>query len=111
MNGWKIAGISILALLGLFFLGWAIQGNDYFMFSFWKPKYENVNRHIFENTESYVDGMNKELSSLHLQYKQAQTDLEKNAIKITIQSDFANFPSEKVNDYTLRAWLDEIKNE
>lgn len=105
--------IEVAAILGFLFLifglGWFIIGNDFFMYKFFAPKYENVRRETFENTQSYVEGKRQDLVKYRLEYKRAKSAEEKEAIKQTIISQFSNFDESKIEEPELRGFLHEMK--
>lgn len=78
MNTVSIVFISIIAFVALVFGGnyLAYQNDAFFM-----PKRESLRRDVMLNSRAYNEGMNIRLSSLHLQYTQAKTDDERDAIK------------------------------
>lgn len=49
---------GVILLLGLI---WIFQGNDFFLYRTFAPKYEKVRRQTFEQTKSYNQGMIQEL--------------------------------------------------
>jgi|SRR5271166_996856 len=57
----KVVGAAVLGLIALVGLGWFFTANDYAMFKFWAPKYENVKRQVFEQTKSYQRGTEQDL--------------------------------------------------
>jgi len=64
--------LSVLAgLVAFLVLTWAIQGNDFFLYKTFAPKYEQVRRETFEQTKSYNQGMIQELQNMQFQYVQA----------------------------------------
>jgi len=81
-----IIGLIILSGLAIFGLQMAGLVN----YSFFAPKYENVRREVFENTQSYVEGKRQEVVKYKLEYELAETDKEKMAIKYTILQTTAN---------------------
>ena len=107
----KIAGIGLAALIGMLALVWLIQGNDFFMYKFFAPKYENVRREVFENTQSYVESKRQDLVKYRLEYMRAKTDEEKAALKFTIVQEFANFDETKLLSPELRDFLRQMKYE
>lgn len=56
---------TLLALLGLM---WAVQGNDFFIYRFFAPRYEETRREVFENTRSFNQGMVQELQNMRFAY-------------------------------------------
>ena len=75
----SVIGI-IVAGLGLV---WLIQGNSFFMYRFFAPKYEEVRRQVFENTPSYKWGMIQELENMKFKYEQANPE-QKDALAAII---------------------------
>lgn len=73
----KVLGI-IGAVIGFFALimgvGWLAQGNDFFMYKVFAPKYEAVRRTTFEESKAYNQGMAQELQNMQFQYVQADAD-------------------------------------
>lgn len=100
MKKWQIAGIGLLilavpVLLGLYNLG---------LFKFFAPKYENVRRDVFENTKSYLHGVQQDLGKYYLEYQEADED-GKAAIKTTIQMRFAEVDVSKLQSPKLQQFL------
>lgn len=62
-----ILGIIVLALG----LGWVAQGNDFFLYKVFAPKYEQVRRETFEQSKAYKTGMIQELQNLQIEYLKA----------------------------------------
>lgn len=92
-------GLALLAIFcGIILLGaigFMCQGADFFMFKFWAPKYENVNRQIFENTMSYTQGMAQDLSNAKMQYVQATPDQKAGLASIIVHR-FADYDVSKL---------------
>jgi hypothetical protein len=59
---------AIVVILGL---GWLIQGNDFFLYKYFAPQYEQVRRTTFEQSKAYNQGMVQELQNMQFQYVQA----------------------------------------
>ncbi len=78
--------ITILILAGLF----GLEYLGLFNYKFFEPKYENVRRQVFENTQSYVEGKRQEIIKYKLEYERAKTKQEKEAIRYTILETTAN---------------------
>ena len=68
-----IAGILAL-LCALFCLGWLIQGNDFFMYKFFAPKYEDTRREVFEHSKAFNQGMIQELQNMQFEYVKASPE-------------------------------------
>lgn len=86
--------IVMWVIIGLFsLLVFDFLGNTYGLFSygFFAPKKENIRRHVFENTQSYVQGKIQDLSNYKLQMDTTKDVASKAAITAVIRSQFANF--------------------
>jgi hypothetical protein len=100
MSKFKIAGIVVLILalpllFGLYELG---------LFKFLEPKRENVRREVFENTKSYLHGVQQDLGKYYLEY-QSSDESGKAAIRATIQMRFAEVDEDKLQNEDLRNFL------
>ena len=69
---WILNGI-FNGLVGIFRgpLTWVVQGNDFFLYRAFAPKYEQVRRETFEQSKAYRQGMVQELQNMQFQYEQA----------------------------------------
>jgi hypothetical protein len=104
----KGVGITLAVLFAIFLLVFLLQGGDFFLYKFFSPKYENVKREVFENTQSYVEGARQELAAYKLDYARAKTAEEKTAIKFTVVHRFSNIDENKL-DPGLKDFLREMK--
>jgi hypothetical protein len=95
-------------LIAVILLGWILQANNYVNFAFWAPKYENVRRNTFENTQSYVQGKIQDLSNYKLQYSQAKDTDTKQGIQSVIRTQFANFDINQCPE-ELKPFLQEMR--
>ncbi len=87
--------LLILFLLGLLNLG---------MFKFFAPKYENVKREVFENTQSYNHGKIQDLAQYKEEYDKADYE-GKEAVRQIIILRFAEFDESKIKSRNLRNFL------
>lgn len=90
-----IVVVAIVFALGLAGLGWK---------AFFKPKHENIERRVFENTKSFTHGMTMELAKHYDEYQKG-TDLEKKIIRNVIKSRFADFDEAKMRTQALKSFL------
>ncbi len=67
-------GIAIVAAVLISGLGWFFQGNDFFLFQYFAPKYEQVRRTTFEQSKAYNQGMVHELQNMQFDYVKADDD-------------------------------------
>ena len=99
-----ITGIILFALA----LIWIGQGSDFFLYKYFAPKYEQVRRETFENTQSYVEGKRQDLVRYRLEYLREKDPVAKKAIKETIVQSFTNFDENKIIDADLRTFLHDM---
>jgi hypothetical protein len=96
-TGMKIffAVVGVIALfLGLSLaFGWF---DIYYTKTIGKEK-QNVQREVFEQTQSYVEGKRQEALKYRLEYMSTTDTTEKRAIKAMISQSFANFDEEKLS--------------
>jgi hypothetical protein len=82
------ATIAIIAL-GLVIV-WGVQGNDFFMYKYFAPKYEDVRRETFEHSRAYNQGMIQELENMYLSYQTAD-DSHKKALSSVVIHRYADY--------------------
>jgi hypothetical protein len=63
---WSIAGFAFLLVLGM-----ALDLGGVKWMGFIEPKRQNVQRQVFENTQSYVHGKTQDLAKYYEQYQKA----------------------------------------
>ena len=105
----KVIGCSALALIGILALCWFIQGSDFFLYRFFAPKYEQIRRDTFKQSQAYNDGMVTELQNMRFEYEQASEN-HKAALRSIIlhraaSYDDSNMPSD------LKAFIDRLKTQ
>ena len=95
-------GVFISAVVLIFVLGFI--GIGYKMV--FKPLSENVERNVFEETQSYVHGKIQDLAKYKKEYDAEETDeLMKRSIETVINQQFAQFNKDHVKDPDLRSFL------
>jgi hypothetical protein len=67
----KSIGIGLLGVVGLLGLVWVLQGNDFFLYKAFAPRYEQTRRQVFEQSKAYNQGMIQELQNMQFEYEQA----------------------------------------
>ena len=90
-------GILIfLAVVAVMF----VIGNVGLGFKAWfNPKEVAIERKTFEQSQSHVEGMIRDLSNFRLQYVDPNTsEAQKAVIKATVQHQFADFPRSRIPD-------------
>lgn len=90
------AGILIVVLL--LGLSWVVQGNDFFLYKYFAPKYADVQREVFQNTKAYNQGLAQELDSWRIEYAKGDAETKKMLASIvrqrTADYDLNRFPIE-----------------
>lgn len=94
--GLSVVGVGALFVGGLIDLGFQ---------KFFKPRQENIQREVFEQTQSYVHGKIQDLAKYHDEYQRADTQEEKEAIRTIILMRFAEFDAEKIQSAPLKNFL------
>jgi hypothetical protein len=101
------------ALIGALILGigasWAIQGNNWFVYDVFAPKYEETRRKTFEESKAYNEGMVQELQNMQFEYVKADDD-HKKALADIILHRAADYDEDKLPK-DLREFLQQLKKE
>lgn len=105
MSKGKIIGYSLLAFVVLTVLSFATGAVDLAYKKVFKPAHENVEREVFENTQSYVHGKIQDLAKYKREYDATDDPTERQAIQTIINQQFAQFDSAKIQDQNLRNFL------
>lgn len=87
---WVVGIVAALMLISYGF-GWF----DVFYTKTIGKEKEDARREVFEQTQSYVEGMRQEALNLRQQYVTEKDSVAKAALKFTAQQRFANFDEEK----------------
>lgn len=100
----RIVGIVICALLipivaGLYGLG---------LFKVFAPIKRDIDRTVFENTKSYLHGVQQDLGKYYYEYQTAD-ECGKSAIEATIRMRFAEVDANKLQSKELRMFLKETR--
>jgi len=66
--------VSTAGFVGVLGLTWILQGNDFFLYQVFAPKYEAVRRQTFEQSKAYNQGMAQELQNMEFQYASADKE-------------------------------------
>lgn len=109
MNTKGIVGTIIGVVIGFLALMWVIQGNDFFMYQMFAPKYERVRRQTFEETKSYRQGMIQDLQKSQMEYITA-TPSQKEALASVILQRAADFPESDMPP-DLRKFITSLRSE
>lgn len=97
-----------VGFLLLLTIGWVAQGNSFFMFKFFAPKYEQVRRETFEQSKAYNQGMIQELQNMQFEYIKADTE-HKDALASIILHRAADYDEDKM-PADLRSFIRSLKS-
>ena len=103
----KSVGIAIAGLALFLGLIWIFQGNDFFLYKVFAPKYEQVRRETFEQSKAYRQGMVQELQNMQFEYVKADS-AHKVALASIILHRAADF-SEEDMPADLRTFIRSLK--
>lgn len=94
----KMLGVVFGCVAAVMALGWIFQGNDWFMYRFFAPRYEQVRRQTYEQTKSYRQGSVQRLNTLCTQASEADED-HRGMVNDVIAQEFAEWDSADVPAY------------
>lgn len=100
-----IIGCSFVVIFGL---TWAIQGNDFFLYQFFAPKYEQVRRETFEQSRAFNEGMAQELNRMWLDYQHATDQGEKDSIRSLVRQRVAGYDLTNLQNPQLRLFVQQM---
>lgn len=99
---------GIIVLLGL---TWLFQGNDFFLYKTFAPKYEQVRRETFEQSKAFNQGMIQELQNMQFEYVKAAPE-HKAALASVILHRTADFDLEQPQvSADLRAFIADLRKQ
>ena len=105
----QIIGLALLTLIVVLGLGWIAEGNDFFLYKAFAPKYEAVRRQTFEQTKSYNQGMVQQLQKMQLEYISHTGDTNvQSAMASVILQQAADYPEASMPD-SLRTFIRQLK--
>lgn len=73
--------------------------------SFWSPKFQNVERQVFEETKSYNQGMTMDLAKYYGEYTNSDNQENRDAIKSIVRLRFSDYNKNNVNSPELVSFL------
>lgn len=79
-------------------LDWLFEGQNFFMYKYWAPKYEDVRRNTYTHTLSYRQGSVQRLNTLCTQVAAAD-DGHKPMLNDVIAHEFAEWNTDEVPSY------------
>lgn len=93
--GIVICGLLIPLVIGLYALG---------LFRIFAPMEKDIQRKVFENTKSYMHGVQQDLGKYYHEYQTAN-ESERGAIRATIRMRFAEVDVNKLQSRELQTFL------
>lgn len=102
-------GIFVSVIAVLMGLTWVIQGNDFFLYKVFAPKYEDVRRETFEHSKAFNQGMIQELQNMQFEYIQAD-ESHKAALASIILHRVADYDESKL-PADLRSFIQQLRRE
>lgn len=105
----KNVGYGLLALIILISLSWLVQGNDWFMFKIFAPRYEQVRRETFEQSKAYNQGMIQELQNMRFEYERTTDPKSKEAMAAIILHRVADYDRDKLPE-DLKSFIYSLEN-
>ncbi len=70
----KYIASTIVIIILLFALSWAIAGNDFFLAKYFNPKQEALRRETFEQSKAYRQGNAQEVRAMQMEYIEASPE-------------------------------------
>jgi hypothetical protein len=107
MKTGKIIGWSILALVLLIGLSWGGTALGLLHMKVFEPKRQNIEREIFENTQSYVEGKRQEAMKMYREWNAAD-DESKPGLEKMAGHTFSNVDDD-IFEEPLRTWVHNCK--
>ncbi|MFH1472961.1 MAG: hypothetical protein ABIF06_00915 [bacterium] len=104
-NTIAVIAMVLAVLIGI---GFVAQGSDFFLYKVFAPKYEEVRRETFEESQAHVEGVNKELTKLQMDYASADSEAHRCAIRamaIRTASTNSHLPED------LTKWVKDLKED
>jgi hypothetical protein len=94
MGTMKIIGISVLGLISVVVLCFFLNALDFGLFKTFAPKYEQVRRDTFEQSQAYNEGMRRDLEDIRNQYLKSSDPASKAALRATFIHRAEGYPNQ-----------------
>jgi hypothetical protein len=105
-----LAVILVIALL--LGLTWIFQGNDFFLYKAFAPKYEQVRRDTFEQSRAFNQGMVQELQNMQFEYQKEKDPNAKKALAPIILHRAAGYNlDDPIVPSDLRTFIEDLKRQ
>lgn len=104
MKRWGIILLVIGAIILLIGLSFGLGFWKMAFKSTFEPMEQDIEREVFENTKSYVQGKIQDLSNYYEEYQKADAE-DRVIIRNVIQMQFAGFEKKDIDNETLKSFL------
>jgi hypothetical protein len=105
----KFIGITMLIIVIIYFLAGFTGLIDLQFSKYFGVKQANVQREIFTENKTHVEGMASDLAKYKYEYEVEKDEVAKKAIAELIRSKFANFDANKLENFKLQMFLKEMR--
>jgi hypothetical protein len=108
----KFIGGMLLAVVVILGLMWVLTGNEFFLYKVFAPKVAVVQRQVWEESPSYIQGMVNNVSDLMGEWGKAKAKkdtIAMRAIEQSVLSRTSSFPLSKL-PIELHQWVESIKS-
>lgn len=99
-------------VVGLLVVGlgvdWAATGNDFILYQYFAPKYEQVRRETFEQSRAFNEGMAQELTGMWRDFQHSSDQGEKDAIRSLVQHRVAGYDTSMIQNPQLRLFVQQM---
>lgn len=107
----KVAGAVIGVLVAVLAFTWVVQGNDFFMYKYFGPKYEQQRREIFEQSRAFNQGMVQELQNMQFEYVKAAPEQKEALASIILHRSSGYNLNDPIVPADLRSFIEQLKRE
>ena len=104
-------GTVIGILVVVLGLTWILQGNDFFLYKYFGPKYEQTRRQIFEQSRAFNQGMVQELQNMQFEYIKATPEHQKALASIILHRASGYNLNDPIVPADLRSFIEQLKRE
>ena len=101
---------SILAFVFVVLITFVLNSVGLISYSFFGLWQANVERHIFEHSNTYVAGKAEDAAKYKFAYETAKTDADRNAAADVIRHEFSNVDLTTFHNPSLENWIDVVRN-
>lgn len=107
----RIVGLVLLGFVAVFGLTWIGQGNNFFLYKVFAPKYEEVRHDVFKNSQAYIDGKITNLTKQKMDYASANSDAHRCAIRSMAIREASTVITDTRMPNDLTQWVNKLKGD